>query len=364
MRKSSFTIACLAVLLGLWVPGSAQALPKGFFGIVPQTGLTEADTQYMSAGGIESIRVPVAWSGIQPTAYSGYDWTSLDQTVAVSARAHMEVLPFLVGTPSWLEGRETTLPISDATERRVWTAFVRAAVERYEPNGVFWREHGPFSADPVPADPIRSWQIWNEANFFYFAYPVSPERYAKLLEITSPVIRSIDPGAHILLSGLFGKPDQGGSKGMSAVRFLARLYEVPGIRADFDGVALHPYAFNASSLEHMVQGMHSVIAANHDHADLYITEVGWGSQDDPRVVAFEQGPAGQARELTRAYRYLIANQARLSLHGVYWFSWKDLSGSCSFCDSTGLFREGAAFEPKPAWAAFVRLTGGRLRPAS
>jgi hypothetical protein len=97
-------------------------------------------------------------------------------------------------------------------------------------------------------------------------------------------------------------------------------------------------------------------------AGLYITEMGWGSQNDPGVVAFEQGIRGQARELRGAYRYLIANRHRLNLKGTYWFSWKDVSGYCNFCDSVGLFRKGPHFRPKPAWHAFVSLSGGRARP--
>jgi hypothetical protein len=90
-------------------------------------------------------------------------------------------------------------------------------------------------------------------------------------------------------------------------------------------------------------------------SSLYLTEVGWGSQNDPRRVAFEVGLRGQARELRRAYAYLIANRGRLNLEQVDWFTWKDVRGSCSFCDSTGLFRGGRGFRPKPAWHAFVRL---------
>ena len=57
--------------------------------------------------------------------------------------------------------------------------------------------------------PVRTWQVWNEANFFYFAYPVSPSRYAKLLKLTYQEIKADDPIAKVILSGLFGDPDQG-----------------------------------------------------------------------------------------------------------------------------------------------------------
>jgi hypothetical protein len=362
MRLSKPILALVALLLALLAPTTADALPRGFFGISPQTTVTDADAQYMHAGGIESVREPVPWPAVQPTPEPIYRWTFLDETVAVAARAGMRVLPVLGSTPHWLERKETTLPISDPLERNAWVAFVQAAVTRYGPHGTFWTEHGAYSADPVPEHPILSWQIWNEANFFYFTYPASPQRYAKLLELTAPVIRSVDPRAKLILSGLFGKPDQGGSRGMPASRFLAKLYKVPGITADFDGVALHPYAFDLDVLKRMVEGIHDVITANHDRVPLYITEMGWGSQNDFKKVAFEQGPQGQARELRSSYRYLIANQRRLRLKGVYWFSWKDVAGACSFCDSAGLFDGGPGFIPKPAWRAFVDLTDGRPRP--
>ncbi len=57
---------------------------------------------------------------------------------------------------------------------------------------------------------------------------------------------------------------------------------------------------------------------------LYITEMGWGSQYDPNVVAFEQGMHGQARELRGAYRYMLRDRHRLNLKAAYWFSWKDI----------------------------------------
>jgi hypothetical protein len=95
---------------------------------------------------------------------------------------------------------------------------------------------------------------------------------------------------------------------------------------------------------------------------LFLDEVGWGSQRDPKKVSFERGPIGQARDLRAAYRLLLRERRRRGVSAVFWFSWKDLRGSCSFCDSAGLFREDPGFPPKPAWRAFVEISGGRLRP--
>ncbi|MBA3867152.1 MAG: beta-galactosidase [Solirubrobacterales bacterium] len=365
-------IVCLAAAAFVTAPTGASArplprAPKGFFGIGPQSTLTDKDAEYMVAGGIESVRWPVSWAGIQPTRTGGYDWASLDETVAVASRNGLQLLPFLLGTPRWVAGKETTLPINNATARSAWTKFLEAAVKRYGPGGEFWKANPPgVSVNYQPAIPkampIRSWQVWNEANFFYFAYPVSPQRYGQLLKISSPAIKRIDPGAKVILTGLFGAPTAGASRGMPAAQFLEGLYRIPGIKSDFDGVALHPYAVDTETLEELVEELHEVTVENHDRVPLYITEMGWGSQNDFHIVAFEQGVRGQVEELEGAYAYLLENRNRLDLKQVYWFSWKDVPGSCSFCDSVGLFHAGPRFRPKLSWRAFVGLTGGSLRP--
>ena len=102
-RRPTFFLALL-LSLALLAPAGAQALPRGFFGIVPQTPLSGEDAVRMRVGGVDTIRVPVAWSAIEPSAQGGYDWRALDATVALAARERIEVLPFLYSTPGWLTG--------------------------------------------------------------------------------------------------------------------------------------------------------------------------------------------------------------------------------------------------------------------
>jgi len=366
MRLRRLTaIAVLALVALLVSAGGSAAGPKApasFFGITPQTGITDEEADYMRAGGIGSIRLPFIWEGAQPSAGVPYQWGGFDQAISVAARARLRVLPSIGSTPPWLAAKSTTLPIDSGRQRAAWSAFLAAAVRRYGTRGTFWSEHGPGSAEPLPRLPIRQWQVWNEPNFFYFAYPASPRRYGRLVAISSQAIKRADPRAEVLLGGLFGKPTAGGRRGMPAARFLAALYRQPGLARRFDGVALHPYAINTAQLKRLVEELHEVTRENHDRVPLYITEMGWGSQNDYNKVAFEQGVAGQVRELRGAYRYLLRNRRRLNLRGVYWFSWKDLPESCDFCDSVGFFETGAAMRPKPSWNAFVRFTGGQLRP--
>jgi hypothetical protein len=367
---AAVAFACAVALLPIASSsgGARVTVPAGFFGVAPQTTLTPEDARFMRAGGIETVRLPMFWTEIQPTAQGPYNWSGFDKSIAVAAAAGLRVLPSIGSTPRWLARKETTLPINNAKQRAAWSAFLEAAVNRYGPGGEFWTERQKeVNYEPaIPlAVPIREWQVWNEPNFFYFAFPVSPSRYAKLVTISSKAIKAARPGAKVVLAGLFGNPDEGGRRGMDAAKFLAALYRVHGIKRYFDGVALHPYAFHVDDLEALTEEVREVVLANHDPgARLYVTEMGWGSQNDSRIVAFEQGIAGQARELRKAYRFLIAKRARLNLKSVYWYSWKDNPEytACSFCDSVGLFRAGSRFRPKPAWHAFVAITGGRARP--
>jgi hypothetical protein len=357
--------------------------PKGFFGIVPQTPVTEADAKYMKAGGIEAVRSPLIWPAVQPTKKGPYNWAAFDPIVEEAARQGLSVLPFVIATPKWVAKKETTLPIYNATQRKAYVKFLRAAVERYGPGGQFWIEHSPkriheeqvketngpiyeiagAHLKPIPKPmPIKTWQVWNEANFFYFAYPVSPHDYARLLKLSSPVIKKAEPGAKVMLTGLFGQPTAGAKRGMPAAQFLAELYKVPNIASYFDGIALHPYAIDSEMLEELVEEMHQVTVENHDRVPLYITEMGWGSQNDFHIDAFEHGVQGQVEELRKAYSFLLQNRTALDLKQVYWFSWKDLPESCAFCDSVGLFKSGNRFKAKPSWRAFVAITHGKTHP--
>jgi hypothetical protein len=384
---TALTAALLPVALALALGGGAATgaqlprAPAEFFGIGPQTPLTPKDAEYMRAGGIGIVRMAVPWSSVQEKKKKGvYNWAGLDEGVGIAARAGLRVLPFFYGTPRWLAAKPTTLPVDNARQRSEWKAFLTAAVRRYGPGGEFWAEHAPSAGGGVgvpyvpyePATPksapirkplpIRTWQVWNEVNFFYFALPTSPSRYAKLVKLSSQAIKAADPRAKVILSGLFAKPTADYPKGMPAAQFLEALYRVPGLKTRFDGISLHPYAVDTETLEEYVEEFHDVTTENHDRVPLYITEMGWGSEPNFQQVAFEQGPQGQVRQLRGAYTYLLENRRRLDVKQTYWFSWKDIQGDCSFCDSVGLFREGAGFRPKPSWRAFVGISRGRLRP--
>ena len=92
---------------------------------------------------------------------------------------------------------------------------------------------------------------------------------------------------------------------------------------------------------------------------MYVTEIGWASGGDPHPL--NRGPAGQAKRLRQAFKLLGRRRRDLNLKLVTWYSWRDDTtvhgGICAWCPFSGLFEENG-LDPKPAWHAFTRFTGG------
>jgi polysaccharide biosynthesis protein PslG len=349
---------------------AAEALPTTFWGVVPQATPTPEQLQRLKRGGVGTVRIPVVWPAVQPTRNSPLVWSGVDSQVENAVRAGIGVLPFLAGAPTWAvpsvwvpgSGHALkaprNLPAAGAAAAG-WSSFVKAAVARYGPGGSFWAER-----PNLPPHPIRAWQIWNEENFEYFVARPNPAEYGRLVNLSSSAIRGVDPGARVVLGGLFARPQEAEFKrkpplAYFATDFLEQMYErTPGIKSKFQGVALHPYTSNFKRLTPYIEDVRTVLKANHDAGKgLWITELGWSSQRPAPNNSFAKGRQGQATQLKGAFNLLRNNRSRWHLQQVDWFSVDDQRGACNFCDGSGLFGEG--FVPKPAWFAFTHFTGGR-----
>src|SRR5262249_9850595 len=146
----------------------AMALPHDFWGVVPQAPPTPEQSQRLARGGVEGIRLPIAWSAVQPVARGAFNWSGVDAEINGASAANLDVLPFLAGAPKWAVpfnrhyGSPESLPVQNVQQVSGWQNFVTQAVHRYGPSGTFWAEN-----PSLPPRPIRTWQIWNEENFEY-----------------------------------------------------------------------------------------------------------------------------------------------------------------------------------------------------
>jgi polysaccharide biosynthesis protein PslG len=363
-------LLAIAALAGSAAASTAEATPASFWGVVPQQTPGAEQFQRLKRGGVDSIRIAISWSGVQPIRNGPYDFSGPDAIVGAAAAAGIEVLPFLTNAPSWavpsapVPGSAGTihapryLPVRTGAQRTGWRNFVLQTVARYGARGSFWLEN-----PGLPKKAVHVWQIWNEPNFKYFVARPNPAEYGKLVKLSYGAVKAADPGAKVILGGLFARPIEaeikhGPRQAYFAYDFLDRMYQsTPGIESKFQGYALHPYTGSYKNLTSRIEEVRSILKAHHDAAKgLWITELGWSSKPPRAGNSFAKGLRGQAAQLKGAFGLLRAQQRKWHVQRVYWFSVDDLPGACNFCDGSGLF--GAGFVPKPAWRAYVRFAGG------
>jgi polysaccharide biosynthesis protein PslG len=363
-KLASLLAGAASLALASGCGSSAGGVPHPFYGIAPSTTLTRADFARMANANVGSLRFGLSWPALQAAPGAPFNWTLTDPFVAGAAREGIELLATLDGTPSFEAGGCTTctrqILVATAAQRAAWKAFVKAAVERYGPGGSFWSDN-----PSLPEDPIRRWQIWNEQNSPNQKNPAP--RYARLLRLSDHAIESVDPGAEIVLGGMFGTPVGSRRQGVTAWSYLNRLYAA-GARRDFDAVALHPYARNLAGIAYQIRRVRAVLDGNGDGAkSIFVDEIGWGSGAGTRYPGtgsrgqvFVVSPRQQKRNLIASFRLLTNHRNTWHIAGVYWYGWKDPlnppPGLCAFCYSSGLY-EANGKTPKPALAAFERFTG-------
>lgn len=365
VRARTALAALLALTIVVLSASVAQALPAKFWGAVPQSPLGFEQYERVHRGGVDSTRLPISWSVVQPSENGAYDWSATDSQIAAASRAGIDILPFVVGVPAWAETLISVgggvqvpahLPVK-GTARAGWIAFCQAAVARYGPDGSFWSEN-----PDIPPRPLRNWQIWNEPNFKFFVHRPNPAEYGKLVKISSSAIKGADPRAKVILAGLFAWPKGGNTKSGNhnwfASDFLEGLYRgVPGIAARFDGVALHPYSTRYQLLTPQIEEVRAVMKKRQDaRTGIWITELGWSSKPRTAGNSFAKGVNGQVAQLRGAFKLLVKNQRKWRIQRLYWFSIDDHGAACNFCDGSGLFGDG--FAPKKSWFAYVRFAGG------
>lgn len=380
-KKTAALALTLSLVIATAFAATAQALPAKFWGVVPQSNLNEEQFQRLGGGGVESLRIPLGWADLQPQSGGQINWGGVDDVVEKAARAGIDVLPTITGAPIWAVPAASVpggggakaparLPVKGAAAT-AWKALLAEAAARYGPNGSFWSSH-----PGVPVVPIRTWQIWNEPNFKFFVAKPNPAEYGKLVKLSNSALKSVDPGAQVVLAGLFSQPKgaryvrvvRGKKKVVNATNvnyfasyFLEQMYKAnPGIKSKFAGVALHPYTGSWKYLTPEIEEVRKVLTAAGDgRKGLFVTEIGWssGPPASDGSNGFAKGPAGQARELKLSFRLLRSKQKAWRIQRVYWFSVDDQANVCNFCDGSGLF--GPGFTPKKSWFEYVKFTGGK-----
>lgn len=348
-------VATLLVSLAVAMPAQAKGLR---FGVHAQNSVNAAEFTRMGQGKVRSLRQIFRWSQVEPDPTAPYNWLLLDYLMQSSAKAGVDVLPVIVGTPAWASDNPAATPAegsqawpTNAAGAAKLRLFIAAVVQRYGRNGEFWA-----SNPSLPYRPIKEYQIWNEPNRPLFSPAGRPDAtlYASFLAQANVAIKGVDPAADVLIAGMPERTTT--SKPLD--KYLKQFYGVKGVEKFFDVMTLHPYGVDERGVEGAILRMRQLLKKVGDKKrSLRITEVGWGSGGE--ASPFTKSTKEQGKLLAKTGKLLKKKRKKFKLEEVYWFSWRDRhepGGTGVWQDHTGLFKRDGG--PKPAWEAFTKLTGG------
>jgi Ca2+-binding RTX toxin-like protein len=361
VRLAAGSVIRLAIVLSVLALSLVAASPAAaarteFYGIAQSLDrLDNTDLQGMAAVRVRTERFQLQWASVQPTQGS-FDWAETDAFVGALASRGIRPVPFVWGSPRWVATTFATPPIDTAAHEQAWQDFLKAAVARYGPGGSYWGTGGPYHQQygaGATAWPVTAWQVWNEPNLpKYFAPTPSVSQYARLLQISHDAIKSQNPQAQIVLAGLDAYATN------TAWNFLGNLYQVAGVKSNFDIAALHPYAPDLNYFRNAIVQFRGVMKQYGDGGkQLWLTEVGWGS-DPPDQFGINKGLAGQNNMLSTSFNLVLSMRSDWNVQRVFWFYWRDPPthppGTCSFCSSAGLLYYSRS--AKPAYNTFRNFT--------
>ena len=368
-RRSGLAALFAAVSVALAAAGPASAAPSDFFGLVPQGAAPSgSDIERMGKGKVGSVRLLLNWTALEPVD-DDFNFAATDEYIGDLAAAGIRPLPFVWGVPGFVSANNLELPVGAAGDKAQWEEFLRVVAGRYGPGGEYWKGDYKSQHPGEPPLPVETYQIWNEQNAPKHVRKPDPANFAELLELSDEAISAEDPGAEIVLGGMFGRPTgtaaTGGSaraaaKGgaIKAWSFIKRLYKTKGVKSHFDGVAIHPYSPDVAGITDQIKRVRKVLKKKKDRkTDLWVTEIGWGSGKPGRLGV---GAKQQPKLLRKSFKLLQRRRGKWNIGGVFWYTWRDLAAGaapCNWCATAGLFPKSGS-NPKPAWNKFVRFTGG------
>jgi hypothetical protein len=304
----------------------------------------ETEVVAMKSAGVTTLRVPFYWWTAQPKK-GAPSFEATDPIVGATAKAGIELLPIVVGAPSWA-ARHPKLRNSPPAGTAAYAAFLKDLIGRYGPDGSFWSDN-----PDVPKQPIEAWQIWNEPNHLYYWSDQPYERdYVALGRAARTAIKQADPNATVVMAGFADRSWES----------IAAVYKA-GAKGVFDVVAIHPYTYKVSNVLRLVQyARRALRQAGDANRPLWLTEVTWSSGKRPghAPAPFETTPADQAARLAQALPLLIRERHKLGVERIFWENWISTdSNHANPFDFSGLrvLKPDDSVAVKPAFAEFKRV---------
>ncbi|MFQ5460252.1 MAG: beta-galactosidase [Anaerolineae bacterium] len=251
---------------------------------------------FFASAGVGYVRQQVSWATLEPDP-GGFDWSTLDDEMAVARSHGVRVLLSLATSPSWArhdpppdpswrlcdDAAVTRAALGDRappTDPRDLARFTRALLLRY-------------------GDQVWALEVWPEANLLpnWRATGPDPEEYASLLDAVVAAARRTHPRVGIVSGGLAPTTDVGVCY-MSDLVFLERL-AVTGVLARVDAVGIEPFGLRSPPGEaparerlnfRRAELLHEVAAEAGVEKPLWAVAWGWHAGGDTNTSVWGSHP--------------------------------------------------------------------------
>lgn len=275
---------------------------------------------------------------------NGTDWTYYDLLFERASKRGITILPYLLQGSGVYPGPSLYAD---------WGSWVKKVIQRYGSGGKFWSEHSS-----IPYMPVNTWEVWNEPN-----KPENnpggvrdPEAFASFFIFSSTEIHAVQPGAQVLVGGLY----LGNWTEPSMEDYVSRMYNVSGMASAINGLAIHPYGFTSgqqiTEFANEVINIRTVLNRRPlgSSKPLWITELGW-----PVEYEYAVDPPTQAELLRLSFNWVKSVAASYNIQALTWHNARDYPTEkwdfhSGLRDLNGLFR--------PAWYSFQEQTGAARWP--
>jgi hypothetical protein len=365
---STMLVGLMAAHPGVLHAGS-EIQPGDALGGASFVGVWTSEPSTVDAASLDELgvgwaRLSVQWSTVQPGSGDAFDWTALDQSMALArGSTHRRVLALVRDNPTWAAATRCTVT-SDA-ERQNLSGFMGALATRYK--GVVWQLYN--EADNT--DPAAEAQSGLGGCFGTLGADGTPTldgrvQYARTIEVASAAIRAVDPTAQLAAGGVASGnfTDQGAGlpfDRMFLPGVLAQLKQDASL-SSLDYVAVHYYSSQSvfytqagtDLLGRLAQLSQDSLAAGLDATELkpvisdelsYTGSVGTSTSDPKDAFNLAQ---------TAYVPKLFARSAAADVRMAFWFLMQDAGGGLGADNPYGL--KDVTGTPKPAYRALLYFT--------
>jgi hypothetical protein len=321
-----------AASLGL--AASAVALPSKFYGLhFSYEEKSAKNMKIVGHSGAEYFRVNFSPSRSH---------SEIEEIFGLAWQNGITILPDVYG------GNE---PVSNAcaVAGNGWRELVQYLATFYGPGGGFWSTR----TNPKPVEAIEIWNEPNRGKNSADGIKAMPAESAYFVNKCADAIHSVAPGTKVIMGGLLTigstawKTDDDG-----VTRYNYTIHDFLQVALNleptvhYDGVALHPYAYEPKEGEaiyervgkNITAGREAVSAFISSGMPIWITEVGWPSSGTDENHATVPEP-GRATVLEDTFTWIENHQASYGIQSLIYYNNRDWGGGTAWDRRCGLILE-------------------------